>query len=72
MIVPAESKDDWVKALDQVLGNPGFAAQLRGRGAAVAAERTWARSAELTLDVLLSTAQRTVRSAGRRVDSLSQ
>jgi len=52
LIVPAESASDWVKALDQVLGDPGYAAELRDRGMAVAAGRTWRRTADLTLEAI--------------------
>jgi glycosyltransferase involved in cell wall biosynthesis len=51
-IVPAQSAADWAKALDQVLGDPGYSAELRDRGMAVAARRTWARAADLTLEAI--------------------
>jgi len=52
LIVPAQSPADWAKALDLILGDPGYAAELRARGRVVAAKRTWARSADLTLEAI--------------------
>lgn len=52
MIVPAQSAADWAKALDQVLRDPGYAAELRSRGMAVAAARPWGRAADLTLEAI--------------------
>jgi glycosyltransferase involved in cell wall biosynthesis len=57
LIVSARMTDRWVEALDQVLSDPDFAQDLRERARAVAAKRTWARSAELTLAVLASAAR---------------
>lgn len=71
LIVPAECKDDWVKALDYVLGTPGVAAELRSRGLTVAAKRTWARSAELTMDALVSAARSPKRGARAQISSSS-
>jgi len=50
--VPAQSPSDWAKAIDQILGDAGYAAELRARGRVVAAKRTWARSADLTLEAI--------------------
>jgi glycosyltransferase involved in cell wall biosynthesis len=52
LIVPAQSAADWAKALDQILADPGYAAELRARGRVVAAKRTWGRSADLTLEAI--------------------
>jgi len=53
LVVPAQSAGaDWAKALDQVLGDHGYAAELRDRGMAVAAARTWGQTADLTLDAI--------------------
>jgi glycosyltransferase involved in cell wall biosynthesis len=57
-IVPAQSAADWAKALDQVLGDPGYAAQLRDRGMAVAAARNWGRTADLTLEAITRLVQK--------------
>lgn len=50
--VPTQSVDDWTKALDQVLADSAYKAELRERGMAVAADRTWHRTADLVLDAL--------------------
>lgn len=50
--VPTQSVDDWTKALDQVLADSAYKAELRDRGMAVAADRTWHRTADLVLDAL--------------------
>jgi glycosyltransferase involved in cell wall biosynthesis len=52
LIVPAQSASDWAKALEQVLADPGYASELRSRGMAVAADRTWGRMADLTLEAI--------------------
>jgi len=62
LIVPAQSAADWAKALDQVLGDPGYAAELRVRGMAVAARRTWDQTADRTLLAITRAAKRTVLS----------
>jgi glycosyltransferase involved in cell wall biosynthesis len=54
--VHTESVDDWTKVLDQVLEDPVYMADLRDRGMAVAAERTWHRTADLVLDALVRAA----------------
>lgn len=57
LIVPARSTGDWAAALDRVLGSPELAADLRDRGMFVAAQRTWGRTADLTLDALAAAAR---------------
>ncbi|MGP0028213.1 MAG: glycosyltransferase family 4 protein [Streptosporangiaceae bacterium] len=56
LIVPASMTERWVEALDQVLSNPQLAQRLRQRGWAVAANHTWAKSAERTLTLLTDVA----------------
>ena len=56
LIVPATMTERWVEALDQVLGDAKVAQRLREQGLAVAASRTWAKSAERTLALLTSVA----------------
>jgi len=58
LIVPARTTAGWVRALDQVLTDPGVGRELRERGHAVAARHTWARSAGRTLSLLASVARR--------------
>lgn len=58
LIVPSESAADWAKALDQVLADPDYAAELSARGMAVAAKRTWEQTADLTLRVITRAARR--------------
>lgn len=58
LIVPAHSAADWAKALDQVLADPDYASELRARGMAVAAHRTWGRTADLTLEAIARAAAR--------------
>ena len=57
LIVPARMTGRWAQALDQVLSDPRFAHDLRERARSVAAQHTWAGSAERTLAVLASAAQ---------------
>jgi glycosyltransferase involved in cell wall biosynthesis len=57
LIVPTLTGDRWAQALDQVLSDPQFAQDLRGRAWAVAARHSWARSAERTLAVLAGAAR---------------
>ena len=53
LVVPAHAAGaDWAKALDQVLGDHGYAAELRDRGMAVATARTWGQTADLTLETI--------------------
>lgn len=52
LIVPARQPGAWAQALGQVLAEPRFARHLSHCGQAVAAERTWACSAERTLALL--------------------
>jgi glycosyltransferase involved in cell wall biosynthesis len=59
LIVPARQPGAWAQALGQVLGQPGFARHLSQCGQAVAAERTWACSAERTLVLLTRAAMGT-------------
>lgn len=56
LIVPATMTERWVEALDQVLSDAKVAQRLREQGLAVAASRTWAKSAERTLALLTSVA----------------
>jgi glycosyltransferase involved in cell wall biosynthesis len=56
LIVPATLTERWVEALDQVLSDPATAQRLRERGRAVAAPRTWTRSAERTMALLIKVA----------------
>ena len=59
--VPTQSVEDWAKAFDQVLEDPAYRAELRDRGVAVAADRTWHRTADLTLDALIRAASRSMQ-----------
>lgn len=56
LIVPARQPGAWAQALGQVLAEPRFERHLGQCGQAVAAERTWACSAERTLALLTSVA----------------
>lgn len=56
LIVPAGITERWVEALDQVLSDPATAQRLHERGQAVAAARTWTKSAERTLALLIKVA----------------
>lgn len=58
LLVPAQSVADWAKAIDQVLADPGYAAELRMRGAVVAARRSWRQAADLTLEAITRVAKR--------------
>ncbi len=58
IIAPAQATAAWVRALDQVLTSPRLRRELRERAQAVAAGRTWVRSAERTLAMLASAASR--------------
>lgn len=60
LIVPARMTAAWIQALDRVLTDPGVGRDLRARGQAIAAEHTWARSAERTLSLLAGVARRGV------------
>jgi glycosyltransferase involved in cell wall biosynthesis len=57
LIVPAREPRDWVRALDRVLSDPREARDLTRRARDVAANHTWARSAERTLALLTRTAR---------------
>ena len=61
LIVSALTTERWVRALDLVLSESRFAQDLRERARGVAADHTWARSAELTLAVLAGAAAGGVR-----------
>jgi glycosyltransferase involved in cell wall biosynthesis len=67
IIAPAQATAAWVRALDQVLTYPRLRRELRERAQAVAAGRTWARSAERTLAMLASTVSRDGPAAKRSV-----
>lgn len=56
LIVPATMTERWVEALDEVLSDPATAQRLCERGRTVAAARTWAKSAERTLALLIKVA----------------
>jgi len=57
LIVPAREPGAWAHALGHVLADPRLARDLGERGQAVAAEHTWARSAERTLALLTRAAR---------------
>jgi len=69
LIVPATMTERWVEALDRVLSDPATARGLCEQGRAVATARTWARSAERTLALLIKVAN---GSASRRESAMSE
>jgi glycosyltransferase involved in cell wall biosynthesis len=48
LVVPAEQPEAWLKALERVVGDTDYAAELRRRGILRAAQFSWGRSAKLT------------------------
>lgn len=68
LIVPARTPDAWARALDQVLTDVHVERDLRERARAVAADHTWARSAERTLSLLAGASRRAAPSGPPRRD----
>ena len=52
LIVPADSPEAWRRALEKVVGDQDFAAELKRRGIVRAAQLSWSRSAALTWEVI--------------------
>jgi glycosyltransferase involved in cell wall biosynthesis len=52
VVVPPGDANAWRMALEKVIGDQDFAADLRRRGILRAAEFSWARSAGMTWDVI--------------------
>jgi glycosyltransferase involved in cell wall biosynthesis len=48
MIVAADDREAWRKALEQVVGDTDLAADMRHRGILRAAQFSWERAAQLT------------------------